>query len=162
MTMISKDGEISKFLGYRSSKEEEEPSEQPKPYDLYGFVDHPELQRNEFAPHRLPQREGNMNGWLIEDEDEPLEYEASDKEIVTQVTANVNNANRENGNGGNDECSYKTFTACNPKEFDGKGGAVALTHWIEKIESMFDNSGCTANQRVRYAANCFVNKALTW
>nr|GEY49506.1 reverse transcriptase domain-containing protein [Tanacetum cinerariifolium] len=67
-----------------------------------------------------------------------------------------------NRNGGNNVCSYKTFTACNPKEFDRKGGAVALTHWIEKKESMFDNSGCTANQRVRYAASCFVKKALTW
>ncbi|GKE44522.1 hypothetical protein Tco_1471806, partial [Tanacetum coccineum] len=62
MMMISKDREIFKFPGYRSSEEEEEPSEQPKPYDLYGFVDHPKLQRNEFSPHRLPQREGNMNG----------------------------------------------------------------------------------------------------
>ncbi|GJV21609.1 reverse transcriptase domain-containing protein [Tanacetum coccineum] len=83
-------------------------------------------------------------------------------QIVTQVTANVNNANGGNGNGGNDGCSYKTFTACNPKEFDGKGGAVALTSWIEKIESVFENNGCTANQKVRYAASCFVNKALTW
>ncbi|GJY20208.1 putative reverse transcriptase domain-containing protein [Tanacetum coccineum] len=65
-------------------------------------------------------------------------------------------------NGGNNGCSYKTFTACNPKEFDGNGGAVALTRWIEKMESVFDNSGCTTNQRVRYAASCFVNKALTW
>ncbi|GKA42799.1 hypothetical protein Tco_0735459 [Tanacetum coccineum] len=83
-------------------------------------------------------------------------------QIVTQVTTNVNNANGGNGNGGNNGCSYKTFTACNPKEFDGKGGAVALTRWIEKMESVFDNSGCTANQRVKYAASCFVNKALTW
>ncbi|GJR14771.1 reverse transcriptase domain-containing protein [Tanacetum coccineum] len=83
-------------------------------------------------------------------------------QIVTQVTANVNNANGGNGNGGNDGCSYNTFTACNPKEFDGKGGAIALTCWIEKMESVFKNSGCTANQRVRYAASCFVNKALTW
>ncbi|GJS21165.1 hypothetical protein Tco_0449797 [Tanacetum coccineum] len=44
-----------------------------------GFVDHPELQMNEFAPHRLPQREGNMNGWLIEDEDEPLEAKHQEK-----------------------------------------------------------------------------------
>ncbi|GJT28865.1 reverse transcriptase domain-containing protein [Tanacetum coccineum] len=78
------------------------------------------------------------------------------------VTANVNNRNGGNGNGGNDGCSYKTFTTCNPKEFDGKGGAVALTRWIEKMESVFENSGCTANQRVRYAASCFINKALTW
>ncbi|GJS00646.1 putative reverse transcriptase domain-containing protein [Tanacetum coccineum] len=83
-------------------------------------------------------------------------------QIVTQVTANVNNVNGGNGNGGNDGCSYKTFSACNPKEFDGKGGAVALTRWIEKMESVFENSGCTANQRVRYDASCFVNKALTW
>ncbi|GJZ91597.1 putative reverse transcriptase domain-containing protein [Tanacetum coccineum] len=83
-------------------------------------------------------------------------------QIVTQVTANVNNGNGGNGNGRNDGCSYKTFTACNPKEFDGKGGAVALTCWIEKMDSVFENSGCTANQRVRYAASFFVNKALTW
>ncbi|GJX69625.1 reverse transcriptase domain-containing protein [Tanacetum coccineum] len=83
-------------------------------------------------------------------------------QIVTQVTTNVNNATGGNGNGGNNGCSYKNFTACNPKEFDGKGGAVALTRWIEKMESVFDNCGCTANQRVRYAASCFVNKALTW
>nr|GEX09324.1 putative reverse transcriptase domain-containing protein [Tanacetum cinerariifolium] len=70
-------------------------------------------------------------------------------QIVTQVTANVNNVNGGNGNGGNNGCSYKTFTACNPREFDKKGGAVALTRWIEKMVSMFDNSGCAANQRVR-------------
>ncbi|GJV76834.1 putative reverse transcriptase domain-containing protein [Tanacetum coccineum] len=82
--------------------------------------------------------------------------------IVTQLTTHVNNETGGNGNGGNDGCSYKTFTAGNPKEFDGKGSAVALTRLIEKMEPMFDNSGCTANQRVKYAASCFVNKALTW
>ncbi|GJU55432.1 putative reverse transcriptase domain-containing protein [Tanacetum coccineum] len=83
-------------------------------------------------------------------------------QIITQVTANVNNMNRGTRNGRNNGCSYKTFTACNPKEFDGKGGVITLTHWIEKMESVFDNSSCTANQRVKYAASCFVNKALTW
>ncbi|GJZ05942.1 putative reverse transcriptase domain-containing protein [Tanacetum coccineum] len=90
MTMISKDGEISKFLGYHSSKEEEEPSEQPKPYDMYGFVDHPELQRNEFAPHRLPQREGNLNGWLIKDEDEPLGGCAKNQKVKYAASSFVN------------------------------------------------------------------------
>ncbi|GKB67672.1 hypothetical protein Tco_0929084 [Tanacetum coccineum] len=59
-------------------------------------------------------------------------------------------------------CSYKTFMACNPKECDGKGGAIALTRWIKKMESIFDNSGCAENQRVKFAASSFVNKALTW
>ncbi|GJS76060.1 putative reverse transcriptase domain-containing protein [Tanacetum coccineum] len=191
MTVISKDGEISEFHEYNSSGEKE-PTEQPRALNKYGFVDHPELQMNEFAPHRLPQREGNMNGWLIEDEEEPLEHEVSNKgvdsdhdgpnnnndanpdiaaiiaqqlqtilpQIVTQVTNNVNNAN--GGNGGNNGCTYKGFMACNPKEYDGKGGAIALTRWIEKMEKVIDNSGCAENQRVKYAASSFVNKALTW
>ncbi|GJU44434.1 putative reverse transcriptase domain-containing protein [Tanacetum coccineum] len=41
-----------------------------------------------------------------------------------------------NANGGNNGCTYKGFMACNPKEYDGKGG--------------------------EYAASSFVNKALTW
>ncbi|GJZ84397.1 reverse transcriptase domain-containing protein [Tanacetum coccineum] len=84
-------------------------------------------------------------------------------QIVTQVTNNVNNANGGNGgNGGNNGCTYKGFMACNPKEYDGKGGAIALTRWIEKMENVIDNSGCAENQKVKYAASSFVNKALTW
>ncbi|GKD52429.1 hypothetical protein Tco_1281405, partial [Tanacetum coccineum] len=44
-------------------------------------------------------------------------------------------------------CSYKEFLACNPKEYDGKGGAVALTRWIEKMESVHDMSGCSIDQK---------------
>ncbi|GJW50157.1 hypothetical protein Tco_0091508 [Tanacetum coccineum] len=33
-------------------------------------------------------------------------------------------------------CSYKEFLACNPKEYDGKGGDVVLTQWIKKMESI--------------------------
>ncbi|GJT21543.1 putative reverse transcriptase domain-containing protein [Tanacetum coccineum] len=60
----------------------------------------------------------------------------------------MNNANANggggNGNDGNNGCSYKGFMACNPKEYDGKGGAIALTRWIEKMESVIDNSGFQA------------------
>ncbi|GKC38287.1 putative reverse transcriptase domain-containing protein [Tanacetum coccineum] len=135
MLMISKDGEIFEFLEYYSLGEEE-PTEQPRVLNKYGF-----------------------------DEDEPLEHEALDKEvdsdlestasskpklkktakaildrtfcglasmiswinvdalyIVTQVTNNVNNANGGNGgNGRNNDYTYKGFMTCNPKEYDGKG-----------------------------------------
>ncbi|GJZ95174.1 putative reverse transcriptase domain-containing protein [Tanacetum coccineum] len=37
-------------------------------------------------------------------------------------------------NGNRVGCSYKEFVACNPKEYDGKGGDVVLTRWIEKME----------------------------
>ncbi|GJW14547.1 reverse transcriptase domain-containing protein [Tanacetum coccineum] len=59
-------------------------------------------------------------------------------------------------------CSYKEFLACNPKECDGKGGVVFLTHWIEKMESIHDMSGCSNDQKVKYTASSFVGKALTW
>ncbi|GJW06504.1 putative reverse transcriptase domain-containing protein [Tanacetum coccineum] len=59
-------------------------------------------------------------------------------------------------------CSYKEFLACNPKEYDGKGGAVALTRWIEKMEYVHDMSGCSIDQKVKYTAGSFVSKALTW
>ncbi|GJS52446.1 hypothetical protein Tco_0625808 [Tanacetum coccineum] len=58
--------------------------------------------------------------------------------------------------------SYKEFLACNPKEYDGKGGVVALTSWIEKMESVHDMSGCSIDQKVKYTAGSFVGKALIW
>nr|GEW14154.1 hypothetical protein [Tanacetum cinerariifolium] len=65
-------------------------------------------------------------------------------------------------NGNRVGCSYKEFLACNPKEYDGKGGVVALTQWIRKMENMQDMSGCGIYQKVKYTAGLFVGKALTW
>ncbi|GKC29955.1 putative nucleotidyltransferase, ribonuclease H [Tanacetum coccineum] len=65
-------------------------------------------------------------------------------------------------NGNQVGCSYKEFLACNPKEYDGKGGAVVLTRWIKKMESVQDMSGCSIDQKVKYTAGSFVGKALTW
>ncbi|GJU42156.1 hypothetical protein Tco_1195113 [Tanacetum coccineum] len=95
-------------------------------------------------------------------------------QIVTQVTNNVNNANANGGNGrndgnsrngrngGNNGCSYKTLLACNPQDYDGKGGSIGLTRSIDKIESVIENNGCAENQKVKYVASSFINKALTW
>ncbi|GJT35765.1 reverse transcriptase domain-containing protein [Tanacetum coccineum] len=54
------------------------------------------------------------------------------------------------------------FLACNPKEYDGKGGAIVYTCWIEKMESVQDMSGCRDSQKVKYITGLFVGKALTW
>ncbi|GJY10591.1 reverse transcriptase domain-containing protein [Tanacetum coccineum] len=84
------------FQGYETS--EEDSVERPRRRNLYGFVDHPQLQqrshRNEFAPRRLSQSDGNMNGWLLEDEDEvernevdsDLESTASSKPVWKKTT----------------------------------------------------------------------------
>ncbi|GKB00220.1 putative reverse transcriptase domain-containing protein [Tanacetum coccineum] len=52
------------------------------------------------------------------------------------------------------------FLACNPKEYDWKGGAIVYTHWIEKIESVQDMSGCEENQKVKYIVGSFVG--MSW
>ncbi|GKE67701.1 hypothetical protein Tco_1521862 [Tanacetum coccineum] len=64
-------------------------------------------------------------------------------------------------NGNRVGCSYKDFLACNPKEYDGKGGVVVLTRWIEKMKSVHDMSGFSIDQKVKYTAGSFVGKALT-
>nr|GFB55673.1 hypothetical protein [Tanacetum cinerariifolium] len=44
------------------------------------------------------------------------------------------------------------------QEYDGKGGAVVLTRWIKKMESMQDMSGCSIGQKVKYIAGSFMEE----
>nr|GEV31379.1 reverse transcriptase domain-containing protein [Tanacetum cinerariifolium] len=39
---------------------------------------------------------------------------------------------------------------------------TSLTRWIEKMESVIENSVCAENQKVKYVASSFINMALTW
>ncbi|GKG21927.1 hypothetical protein Tco_0384522, partial [Tanacetum coccineum] len=45
-------------------------------------------------------------------------------DIIHEYNRNANVGNSRN------EYSYKDFVACKPKEFDGKGGAVAYIRWV--------------------------------
>nr|GEX17226.1 reverse transcriptase domain-containing protein [Tanacetum cinerariifolium] len=58
---------------------------------------------------------GNQNGNVVNE---------TIQENVRNVLVNGNQVGR----------SYKEFLPCNPKEHDGKGGAVVLTRWIEKTK----------------------------
>nr|GEU46057.1 reverse transcriptase domain-containing protein [Tanacetum cinerariifolium] len=49
---------------------------------------------------------------------------------------------------------------CNPNKYDGKGGVIVYTRWIEKMESVQDMSGYGENQKVKYIAGLFVDKAV--
>ncbi|GJY24675.1 hypothetical protein Tco_0398333 [Tanacetum coccineum] len=69
--------------------------------------------------------------------------------MLAQV-GNQGNVGNQNGN------------VVNENEYDGKGGAVVLTRWIEKIEFVHDMSGCSIDQKVKYTAGSFVDKALTY
>ncbi|GJS54393.1 retrotransposon protein, putative, ty3-gypsy subclass [Tanacetum coccineum] len=75
---------------------------------------------------------------------------------IHEVDKNVNVNNGQSG------CSYKEFAACKLKEFDGKGGKVAYTRWVEKMEAVHDISGCRDHQKVKYIVDSMTEKALTW
>ncbi|GJY96238.1 putative reverse transcriptase domain-containing protein [Tanacetum coccineum] len=79
--------------------------------------------------------------------------------IKVNIQGNVGNVIENNDRMG---CTYKEFLACNPKEYDGREGALVYTCWIEKIESVQLMSGFRGNQKVKYTAGSFVDKALTW
>ncbi|GKA79075.1 putative reverse transcriptase domain-containing protein [Tanacetum coccineum] len=51
--------------------------------------------------------------------------------INDNIRGNVRNVIENNDRKG---CTYKEFLACNPKKYDGKGGAIVYTYWIEKME----------------------------
>nr|GEU55089.1 reverse transcriptase domain-containing protein [Tanacetum cinerariifolium] len=97
--------------------------------------------------------------------------------LLLTIVAQVDDQGRGQGNGRNQNddavndnirvdvsrgCAYKEFLACNPKEYDGKGGAIVYTRWIERMESIHDMSGCRDSQKVKYTTSSFVVKALTW
>ncbi|GJV58883.1 reverse transcriptase domain-containing protein [Tanacetum coccineum] len=124
MRMISKDGTMSEFLGHTSSKEEEDKEEEEEKEEEDG----PSNEKNLDITAIIAQQLQNII-----------------PQIATQVTDNMNNVNANGGNrnggncgnrnGGNNGCFYKVFLACNPRDYDRKGGAVALTRCIEKMES---------------------------
>ncbi|GJZ82459.1 putative reverse transcriptase domain-containing protein [Tanacetum coccineum] len=88
--------------------------------------------------------------------------QVSNRENVGNQNGNMVNENVQENirnvivNGNRVGFSYKEFLACNHKEYDGKGGNVVLTRWIEKMESVHDMSGCSIDQKVKYTVGSFV------
>ncbi|GJS68434.1 reverse transcriptase domain-containing protein [Tanacetum coccineum] len=51
---------------------------------------------------------------------------------------------------------------CQPLNFKGNEGVVGLTRWIEKMESVFNISGCAIENQVNFATCTLLGAALTW
>ncbi|GKE06765.1 hypothetical protein Tco_1398783, partial [Tanacetum coccineum] len=106
--------------------------------------------------------QGNDQGMRANGGVEGANGNVSNRGNVRNQNGNVVNENVQENvgnvivNGNRVGCSYKELLACNPKEYDGKRGVVVLTHWIEKIESVHDMSGCSIDQKVKYTAGSFV------
>nr|GFB28250.1 reverse transcriptase domain-containing protein [Tanacetum cinerariifolium] len=59
-------------------------------------------------------------------------------------------------------CYYADFMKCHPLNFKGIEGVVGLTHWIEKMESVFNISGCAVENQVKFATCTLLDATLTW
>ncbi|GJS24162.1 hypothetical protein Tco_0452794 [Tanacetum coccineum] len=143
-----KTGWRMKRIAYRhlvpviTSHEDSEKEGEPKKKQLKG--------ESESDSNTLPPDYTTPNEETETDLDSTARYEVKPEEFENTLANNVNNpnANRGNGNSGNrnsgnnNGCTYKEFLACNPRDFDGKGGAIAITWWIEKRESIMDISSC--------------------
>nr|GEW22414.1 hypothetical protein [Tanacetum cinerariifolium] len=59
-------------------------------------------------------------------------------------------------------CSYTDFMKCQPLKFKGTEGVVGLSQWLEKMKSVFHNSGCAIDNQVKFATCTLLGAALTW
>ncbi|GJV46136.1 hypothetical protein Tco_1430672, partial [Tanacetum coccineum] len=70
-----------------------------------------------------------------------INNQRNNKNQDDNVVNDNNQGNVRTMNNGRGGCSYKEFMACNLKDYDGKGGVIVYTRWIEKMESVQDMSG---------------------
>ncbi|GJY62660.1 hypothetical protein Tco_0464120 [Tanacetum coccineum] len=79
--------------------------------------------------------------------------------MIVAIRGNTNGAGGSGGNiGGNAQgqggappackCTYSSFIKCNPTSFYGNEGAVELSRWFEKTESVFSISECAERNKV--------------
>nr|GEY28320.1 reverse transcriptase domain-containing protein [Tanacetum cinerariifolium] len=59
------------------------------------------------------------------------------------------------------ECTYSNFLKCQPLNFKGTEGAVGLSQWFEKMESVFSISNCIIACQVKFATCTLQGNALT-
>ncbi|GJT43067.1 hypothetical protein Tco_0951782 [Tanacetum coccineum] len=89
-------------------------------------------------------------------------------------TENIRGARPENARGSGPEnargaaapevqrCSFKTFLNCKPHSFNETEGVVRLTHWFEKMKSVFEISKCAKEDKVKFVVCTLKGSTLTW
>ena len=96
-----------------------------------------------------------LRNWIVK---EMLETKNGNM-VDENVQSNDRNALVDNNRVG---CSYKKFLACNSKEYDGKGGVVVYTRWVEKMELVQNMSGCGNDKKWSTLMVHLFGKDLTW
>ncbi|GJW66751.1 putative reverse transcriptase domain-containing protein [Tanacetum coccineum] len=92
-------------------------------------------------------------------------------EAIAVYERNKTNPKGARGSGGNARedttpevrgCSYKTFLNCKPHSFNETEGVVGLSHWFKKMESVFEISKYSEEDKVMYVVCTLEGRALTW
>ncbi|GJY89551.1 putative reverse transcriptase domain-containing protein [Tanacetum coccineum] len=96
-------------------------------------------------PMLLDKALGSLDGYRVSGD--PMELQ------TTVIMSNVQTAR---------PCFYADFMKCQPLNFKGTEGVVGLTRWIEKMESVFNISGCAIENQVKFATCTLLGAALTW
>ncbi|GJS65579.1 putative reverse transcriptase domain-containing protein [Tanacetum coccineum] len=60
------------------------------------------------------------------------------------------------------ECTYQDFMKCKPLYFKGTEGAVELTQWFERMETVFRISNCSVENQIKFSTCTLLAGALTW
>ncbi|GKD24962.1 hypothetical protein Tco_1231176, partial [Tanacetum coccineum] len=86
-------------------------------------------------------------------------------EAQTSAMASASNPNRNTNLTGTPIVktgNYKEFISCQPFYFNGTEGAVGLTRWFERTESVFSHSRCAEENKVTFSTGTLTDDALTW
>ncbi|GKE25695.1 reverse transcriptase domain-containing protein [Tanacetum coccineum] len=86
-------------------------------------------------------------------------------EAQAATMASASNPNRNTGPTGTPVVktgNYKEFISCQPFYFNGTEGAVGLTRWFERTESVFSRSRCAEENKVTFATGTLTDDALSW
>nr|GEW39981.1 reverse transcriptase domain-containing protein [Tanacetum cinerariifolium] len=103
-----------------------------------------------------------MSSWVGEHEDENGDdYDDGNGRGNENEGVNGNGGNRSGGGNenGNDNGNGNRNGGGNGYNF---GGVIGLTHWFEKMETLFHISNCPQKYQVKYATCTLLNSALTW
>ncbi|GKE78272.1 reverse transcriptase domain-containing protein, partial [Tanacetum coccineum] len=92
---------------------------------------------------------------------ERAEKERRRREPLAAASTTDANTSKPIGNN-NQGGTYKEFRSCMTGGFNGIEGAVGLSRWLEKLETVFRICNCEDEARVKYASFTLQDAALTW
>nr|GEV97791.1 hypothetical protein [Tanacetum cinerariifolium] len=144
--------EIFEFLGYTSSNEEKEERDE---------------EEEEEEEKEESKKKGLKEASEIGLNSEPPGYAAIDNEVVLDLESTERSEPKcKEMEDTSSLAMMRTSTSLQSSRNNCKTfflrSSLNTTRWIEKMESVIENSECAENQKVKYAASSFINKALTW